>query len=104
MAVQKALNKWREEELIKKISLEEFYYSANIFTKAHEDKKKTLVLGEFILMELMRLGITNKEEIMTIQNTFEVIDVEKNGEIDLKTLKKLDLIDTSKSINFFHLK
>jgi hypothetical protein len=84
MAVKKTL-RYREQNLLKRpMEDAEFLFAANVLSP---EGSETLVLGEYILLELMRLGITDPRQIEAMKRKFHELDTLNRGEIDIDDLK-----------------
>lgn len=103
ITVGKAM-KARQEELISRpIEDAEFIFAANVLSP---EGSTTLVLGEYILLELMRLGATNQKQIDILKRKFYELDKEKRGELDIEDLqmagkvvpRKLSSVEMAKRI------
>jgi hypothetical protein len=78
--------RYREQELLNRpIEDAEFLFAANILSP---EGSETLVLGEYLLLELMRLGITNKTQIEIMKKKFNGLDVLNRGELDIDDLRR----------------
>jgi hypothetical protein len=77
--------RWREDDLLDQpIEDAEFLFAANILSP---EGSETLVLGEYILLELMRLGVSNQLQIEEIKRRFQQLDVRRCGELELADLR-----------------
>lgn len=86
---------YQEEKLLNRpIEDAEFIFAANILSP---EGSETLVLGEYILLELMRLGITNKRQIENMKEKFLELDTLNRGELDIDDLRKEGKVVESKS-------
>ncbi len=96
MVIQETIN-YREKQLLNRpIVDEEFIFAANVLSP---EGSETLVLGEYILLELMRLGSTNQKQIETMKKRFKQLDVLKIGELDIDDLKKSgQVVPTKKEV------
>eukprot|EP01031_Cornospumella_fuschlensis_P036791 gene36791-44631_t len=102
LAVAKALRKREQDLLNTPIEDAEFLFAANILSPQGSE---TLVLGEYILLELMRLGLTNQAQIESIKRKFYDLDKQRCGELDINDLReagvvvprKLHSVDSDKS-------
>lgn len=75
----------REAKLLSRpIEDAEFIFAANVLSPAGSE---TLVLGEYILLELMRLGQTNQNQIEKIKKNFYRLDKHKVGELFIDDLR-----------------
>lgn len=80
----------REDKLLNTpITDADFLFAANILSP---EGSETLVMGEFILLELMRLGLTNPAQIENIKAKFRRIDKERRGELDIDALRKIGVV------------
>eukprot|EP01034_Spumella_vulgaris_P036957 gene36957-45590_t len=76
----------REARLLKRpIEDAEFIFAANILSP---EGSETLVCGEYILLELMRLGQTNQRQIEKIKSNFYKLDKYSVGELDINDLRR----------------
>lgn len=80
----------RQEMLLNRpIEDAEFLLAANVLSP---EGSETLVLGEYILLELMRLGRTNLRQIEEIKRRFHQLDKQKLGELELSQLQRDGLV------------
>ena len=87
---QAAANKKR---LLSKIKEREFYYACKLLSKP---TSKTLTMGEYMLLEFMRLGYISHHQIDSIVKKFKELDEEGKGELSLMDLHKRDAIKIDK--------
>ncbi len=103
LAVGRAIAAREEKMLRRPIEDAEFIFAANILSP---EGSETLVLGEYILLELMRLGQTNQHQIELMKKRYYELDKEKRGELDIWDLqqsgrvvpRKLSSIEMTKRI------
>lgn len=93
MGIQYVTHKFNKKLLKRPIETDEFLYAANILS---QQGSSTLVLGEYILLELIRLGLTTPEQIDEIKMRFKDLDDKNEGELSLKTLKDNGAVIQSK--------
>jgi hypothetical protein len=67
----------------------DFLFTANILSP---QGSTTLVMGEYLLLELMRLGATNQQQIEEIKKKFYKIDCEQKGELEIEDLRKSGVV------------
>ena len=82
----------REAKLLSRpINDAEFIFAANILSA---EGSETLVCGEYILLELMRLGQTNQHQIEKIKRNFRLLDKQNLGELDINDLRRTGKVVT----------
>eukprot|EP01036_Dinobryon_divergens_P028308 gene28308-37239_t len=77
MGISYAAEKESKKKLYRAITLNEFNFACKILSSS---TSTTLTMGEFILMEFIRLGCINADQIDTIKDTMN------NGELSLEDL------------------
>jgi hypothetical protein len=85
IAVGRAMARQEEKMLSRPIEDAEFIFAANILSP---EGSETLVLGEYILLELMRLGQTNQQQIEAMKKRFYQLDQENRGELNIWDLQQ----------------
>lgn len=75
--------------LNKPIAVADFLFAANIISKK---ESTNLLLGEYILFELMRLGITNQKEIEHLKRKFHELDRRKTGQLNIEDLLRCGVV------------
>ncbi|MCL4418116.1 MAG: hypothetical protein M1365_15765, partial [Actinobacteria bacterium] len=76
----------QDEQMNQPIEDVDFIFAANVLSP---EGSVTLVLGEYILLELMRMGQTNRHQIESIKKKFYQLDKLKRGELDIDDLIKI---------------
>jgi hypothetical protein len=71
----------------------EFIFAANILSESSD----TLQMGEFILLELMKLGCTDQEQITRLKQKFYLLDKDLKGVLNLEDLRLSGRIISSKN-------
>jgi hypothetical protein len=84
LAVSYAAHQQEVKMLARPIKDKEFLYAANVLS---EEGSTTLVLGEFIFLELLRLGVTDTGQIDMIRSKFLKLDKEQKGVLALSDLQ-----------------
>ena len=85
IAVGRAIAAREEKMLSRPIEDAEFIFAANILSP---EGSQTLVLGEYILLELLRLGQTNQQQIEVLKKRFYALDKDKVGELAIWDLQR----------------
>jgi hypothetical protein len=76
----------REDQIMSRpIEDVQFLYAASILSG---EGSETLVLGEYIFLELMRLGLVDQERIEDLKTKFYELDPHSKGELDLSDLRE----------------
>lgn len=88
-AVSYALREREDQLLNKPIEDADFLFAANILSP---EGSTTLVLGEYILLELMRLGVTDQAQIESMKRKFVELDRHKRDELDIDDLRAKGLV------------
>jgi hypothetical protein len=86
-----------ESRLHKKIKAAEFAYACTVLSTSDQE---TLLLGEFILLELMRLGITDRDQIEALKAKFYKIAPSKASCITFDDMIRSGLLDTDVDVSF----
>ena len=81
-----------EKRLHQQIKISEFVYACTVLSST---ESKTLQVGEFILLELMRLGVTNIDQIEALKGRFYKVAPEGASEIGVEDLIRKGLIDVT---------
>ena len=84
IAVEHAAEQKRKERMEQPIESRDFHYAATLLSEEHSS---TLELGEFIILELMRLGVADRKQIRQIRNRFKELDIKKNSVLDYEELR-----------------
>lgn len=93
LLVAKVIESNRKKFLQQPIFDDEFRYAANILSPAGSH---TLVRGEFILFQLMRLGRTNISQIEWLKREFNLLDNSNKGYLDIDDFRSHGLIMTKR--------
>lgn len=83
LAIIYAREKKYAKILAQPVTKEEFMFAANLLS---DEGSTTLVLGEYMLLELMRLGQTDGAQIETIRQKFLRLDEDDSGQLSLEEL------------------
>lgn len=78
-----------KRKLSRKIKYAEFSFACKILSNR---TSTTLTMGEFILLEFMRLGCINADEIETIRGKFLEMDKLQKGELSLIDLHQIGAV------------
>lgn len=97
LVIEFAATEHQRQRLAKPITESEFLYAANILS---ETGSTTLVLGEFIFLELMRLGQTNQRQIELIKSKFMSLDKKKIGVLDMDDMRATGHVVANKIASF----
>jgi hypothetical protein len=79
-----------QQLLNKPIVVADFLFATNIISK--KESSNHLLLGEYILFELMRLGITNQKEIEYLKHKFHELDRRKTGQLNIEDLLRCGVV------------
>jgi hypothetical protein len=78
---------------------EDFFYAAKILKSKSKSKLSkdslNLTVGEYVILELLRLGVTTNEQVLLLKEQFELLDVNKENKLTFDTLKSSGRIDIS---------
>eukprot|EP01035_Chromulina_nebulosa_P020007 gene20007-25980_t len=91
--IRKAIERRNFELLSRPLESDEFMFAANILSPEGSD---TLVCGEYILLELMRLGKTNANQIVRLKEKFHQLDKDNSSTLDIEDLQAHGMIIQSK--------
>lgn len=86
-----------ERRLHQQIKASEFAYACTVLSTPESE---TLLLGEFILLELMRLGITDSDQIDALKARFYTIAPNKANCITVEDMLRSGLLDTTVEVSF----
>eukprot|EP00981_Chlorochromonas_danica_P004543 scaffold912_cov187-Ochromonas_danica.AAC.21 len=89
IAVQKAVRARERSLLGKPIKDQDFLFAANVLSP---EGSTTLLLGEYILLELMRLEQTDQAQIESLKKKFFELDEQHCGELDIDDLRKAGVV------------
>jgi len=84
-----------ERRLHQKLKLSEFAYACTILSNPESN---TLNEGEFILLELMRLGITDNGQIDAIKERFRKVTPSESNVISVEDLVRNGMIDVTTAL------
>lgn len=89
ITVAASLQEHQKQLLRKPIEDADFIFAANVLSP---EGSTTLVLGEYILLELMRLGATDQHQIEYMKRKFYQLDRMKRGELRLEDLRSSGMV------------
>jgi hypothetical protein len=94
MTVKRVLKKQTRQELRRPITRDEFLYAANLLSPAgpQEQESQSMVLGEFIYLELLRMGKTSTQQLALVKEKFTALDEDGCGYLDLGALRSAGYI------------
>ena len=82
---------------------EDFFYAAKILKSNAKSKLSKdsldLTVGEYVTLELLRLGATTNEQIQLLKEQFELLDVNKENKLTFDTLQSVGRIANSPNSN-----
>jgi hypothetical protein len=84
-----------ERRLHQQLKLSEFAYACTILSTPDS---KTLSEGEFILLELMRLGITDRDQIDSFKERFSNVVQSGSNVVSVEDLVKSGMIDVTNAL------
>ncbi len=90
--MERALEERDRDLLMQPVEEPEFYYAANLLSsEGTEEDTKSLNVGEFMLFQLIRLGLTNPNQLEEFRKDFLRLDKAGKGKIDLDVFKANNL-------------
>jgi hypothetical protein len=95
IGVQYAIKAERDSRLKRKITINEFTFACKLLSHS---QSTTLNMGEFILLELMRLGQIDSVELIKIRDYFLELDVQQKGELSLEDLQSMGALALDRSL------
>jgi hypothetical protein len=78
-----------QRRLHRKIKYSEFSFACRILSNS---TSTTLTMGEFILLEFMRLGRVDADQIDKIRDRFLKLDKQQKGELSLEDLERAQVV------------
>lgn len=76
------------------ISKQEFDFACKLLS---DNTSTTVSMGEFILLELMRFGCADAEQILQIRSKFMELDQKNRGELSIEEIQERNILNFDKS-------
>lgn len=99
LAVVRAAEAKRRERMQQPIEAHDFHYASTLLS---DKDSTTLEMGEFIILELMRLDIVDRKQIKSITARFKELDIKRNNVLDFEELRLGGYIIEGKIHKRFH--